>query len=113
VQLVGREERRGVRDPPELHAALSCWWFSGGSTSSGDLRLNKSSFLWVANIGSACSNKFGIEAVATHEVRTHLRDGARERGHRRLLDDEPTIYACQSSETTLGRGDIAGLETKY
>jgi hypothetical protein len=77
------------------------------------MRLNKSSFLWVANIGSACSNKFAVEAVSTHEFghifgMAHVSEATDGN-----LTMSPTIYACQKSETTLGRGDIDGLETKY
>ncbi|HJP66207.1 MAG TPA: matrixin family metalloprotease [Actinomycetota bacterium] len=98
---------------PSTMLALSCWWFSGSSTTSGDLRLNRSSFLWVANIGSACSNKFGIEAVGTHEFGHIFGMAHVSEATDGYLTMSPTIYPCQSSEATLGRGDIVGLETKY
>jgi Matrixin len=98
---------------PSSMLALSCWWFSGSSTTSADMRLNRASYLWVASIGNTCSNKFAIESVATHEFGhiygmahvSEVTDGN--------LTMSPTIYPCQMSEASLGRGDVLGLETKY
>jgi hypothetical protein len=103
----------GFGSIPSTMLALSCWWFSSGSTFAGDIRLNKASYEWVANIGSNCSNKFSIEAVSTHEFGHLFGMGHVSDSSHGNLTMSPTIAACQSSERTLGLGDVRGLESKY
>jgi hypothetical protein len=98
---------------PSTMLALTCWWASGGSTLEGDTRYNKGNFLWVVNIGSACRNKFSVEAVGTHEFGHVFGLGHVDEGTHGALTMSPTIYACQNSESTLGKGDVLGLQSKY
>jgi hypothetical protein len=98
--------------PPGM-LALTCWWASGGSMIEADMRLNKANFLWVVSVGSGCSNKFSVEGVATHEFGHAFGMAHVDEGLHGSLTMSPTIYACQGSETTLGRGDVLGLQSKY
>ena len=98
---------------PSGYLALTCWWTNGSSTIEMGMRLNKGSFLWTANVGSTCSNKFAVEAAATHEF-----GHAYGMGHVDPVTDanetmSPVIAACQTSQSTLAKGDVLGLESKY
>jgi hypothetical protein len=103
----------GFGSLPSTMLALTCWWGSGGSMIEADVRLNKASFLWVVNVGSGCSNKFQVEAVATHEFGHAFGLGHVSEATHGALTMSPTIYPCQRGETTLGRGDVLGLQSKY
>jgi hypothetical protein len=93
--------------------AFTCWWTSGGDTVEADLRLNKVEYTWVVNIGGNCATKYSVEAVATHEFGHAFGLGHVNEALHGSLTMSPVILACQSSEKTLGLGDIRGLEAEY
>ena len=111
----GTRDSRNVVDfgtLPSGYLALTCWWSSGGSIVEADIRLNKSNYGWVTST-SGCSNKFMIEAVITHEFgHAFGLNHVSESSHGKL-SMSPTIMACQNSESSLGLGDVRGLEAKY
>jgi hypothetical protein len=93
--------------------AFTCWWTSGNTTVESDLKLNKTEYSWVVNIGAKCKTKYSVEAVATHEFgHTYGLDHVSEALHG-TLTMSPVILPCQSSEKSLGLGDIRGLEAQY
>jgi hypothetical protein len=92
---------------------FTCWWTSGNHTVEADLRLNKVEYTWVVNIGGHCVTKFSIEAVATHEVGHIYGLGHVNEALHGWLTMSPVILPCQASETTLGLGDVRGLEAQY
>jgi hypothetical protein len=96
-----------------LDMAITCWWTSGGRTVEADIKLNKANYAWVTRIRPGCALAWSVEAVATHEFGhafglAHVTEGLH--GH---LTMSPLIAPCQSSESTLGLGDVRGLERTY
>lgn len=101
----------GFGDLPRGTLAVTCTWYSSGSAVESDARVNKADYTWTTNAGSAsCSNRFGLEAVMTHE-----------RGHTfglghvssNTLTMRPSFGPCDSSGASLGLGDVRGLRQKY
>lgn len=94
--------------------ALACWWTnSKGHTTEVDIRFNKEEYNWTVSVPNGCTNKFVIKAVATHELGhgfglAHVSESAHG-----SLTMSTLIMACQSSEATLGLGDVKGFEAKY
>ena len=68
---------------------------------------------WIVNIGGDCRSKYSVEAAATHEFGHAFGLGHVSESLHPALTMSPVIAACQSSETTLGLGDVRGLEAKY
>jgi hypothetical protein len=93
--------------------AFTCWWTSGNTTVESDVRLNKFEYTWVVNIGGNCTTKYSVEAVATHEFGHTYGLGHVSEALHGTLTMSPVILPCQSSEKTLGLGDIRGLEAQY
>jgi Matrixin len=93
--------------------AMTCWWTVGNDTVEADIKLNKTEYSWVVNIGSNCSTKFSVEAVATHEFGHAFGLGHVTEGSHSALTMSPVISTCQNSEATLGLGDVKGLEAQY
>jgi hypothetical protein len=93
--------------------AFTCWWTSGNHTVEADIRLNKVEFSWVVNIGPSCVTKYSVEAVATHEFGHAFGLGHVSELLHGSLTMSPVILPCQSSEKTLGKGDVLGLEAHY
>lgn len=101
----------GFGDLPTGTLAVTCTWYSSGDALESDARVNKADYNWTVDAGSSsCSNKFGLEAVMTHE-----------RGHTfglghvssNYLTMRPAFGPCDSSGATLGLGDVRGLRAKY
>jgi hypothetical protein len=95
------------------YLALTCWWTSGGHTIEADMKLNSFDYLWVVNIGGACINKWSVESVATHEFGHAFGLGHVSEASHAHLTMSPVIMPCQSSEKSLGLGDVRGLEAQY
>ncbi|MFN2591059.1 MAG: matrixin family metalloprotease [Actinomycetota bacterium] len=111
----GSRDGRNVVDfgtLPVGYLALTCWWSSGGTIIEADLRMNKASYGWVTSL-AGCSSKWSIQGVTTHEFgHAFGMDHVSESSHGNLTMS-PTIFACQNSESSLGLGDVRGLENKY
>ena len=98
---------------PATDMALTCWWTRNGHTVEADVKLNKAFFSWTARVRPGCSLTWSIEDVATHEFgHAFGLDHVAEVPHGNLTMS-PFIAPCQNGETTLGLGDIRGLERKY
>jgi Matrixin len=93
--------------------AFTCWWTIGNTTVEADLKLNKVEYSWVVNIGSNCSAKYSVEAISTHEFGHAFGLGHVSEILHGTLTMSPVILPCQSSEKTLGLGDVRGLEAQY
>jgi len=105
----------GFGDLPSGVLGLTCVWFDGsGEALESDMRLNKADFHWVVNIGSGCANRWSLEAVATHERGHTFGIGhVSESAHGNLTMSPLINGPCQSSEATLGLGDVKALRAKY
>jgi hypothetical protein len=91
----------------------TCWWSSGETTVEADFKLNKHDYGWTVDVGSGCRNKFGIQDLATHEFGHVFGLGHVGEASHGNLTMSPVIRPCQNSETTLGLGDVRGLEALY
>jgi hypothetical protein len=102
-------------DLPSNHVAYTCVWFnlSTGKAVQSDMKFNKVEQLFTVNVGSNCSNRYVIEAVATHE-RGHTFGAAHvPESSAGTLTMSSSGSPCQNSESTLGQGDIIALDKKY
>lgn len=95
------------------HLAFSCWWIMNGNVVEGDIRLNKTEYDWVVKIGGGCATKFSVEGVVTHEAGHVFGLGHVSEALHGSLTMSSVMLACQSSEKTLGLGDVRGLEAQY
>jgi hypothetical protein len=93
--------------------AFTCWWTRNGAIIEGDIRLNKFEYSWVVEIGGSCVTKYSIEAVVTHEAGHVFGLGHVDEAAHGSLTMSPVMLTCQSSEKTLGLGDVRGLEALY
>ena len=103
----------GFGDLPSGTLALTCTWFDGsGRGVESDARINKADYTWTTLAESpSCSNRFGLEAVMTHE-RGHT-FGLGHVAPGSPLTMRPGIAPCDGSAATLGLGDVRGLRQKY
>ncbi|HYO56496.1 matrixin family metalloprotease [Archangium sp.] len=103
----------GFGDLPNGTLAVTCTWYDGsGSAVESDARINKVEYTWTTSAESAsCSNRFGLEAVMTHE-RGHT-FGLGHVAPGSPLTMRPGIGACDGSTATLGLGDVRGLRQRY
>ncbi len=95
--------------------AATCTYWSSGSVGSSDVKIDKSGTRWTTNPNSRdCRNAFDLEGVMTHERgHTFGLGHVPEDSHRNLTMSPIINGTCQSSERTLGRGDVLGLDSKY
>jgi Matrixin len=108
----------GFGDLPSGILGVTCTWADTSSTPAkavqSDVRFNKADYQWVVNIGSGCSNKWSVEAVATHERgHTYGLGHVSEADHGNLTMSTAINGPCQNSESTLGLGDVKGLRQLY
>ena len=97
---------------PARIAGLTCIFSSGGRIIEADIMLNKRS-RWATSL-AGCDAAALIEAVATHEAGHAFGLGhVSESTHGRLTMSESLDGHCQNSESTLGKGDMLGLEAIY
>jgi hypothetical protein len=104
----------GFRDLPARMVALTCWWWVVGNpiTIEADLAFNKSDFRWRTGL-RGCTMEYLVEAVATHEFGHVFGLGhVREQRHP-LLTMSTRGHPCDNSPSTLGLGDLRGLEALY
>lgn len=90
-------------------AAMACAYrIVNGVAAEGDVKLS-SGVRWATSTAS-CSDAYVIEALMTHEF-GHIY------GLRHTISSSQTMYAsvrkCSAAASTLGLGDLRGLERKY
>ncbi|AKJ04667.1 Proteinase like protein [Archangium gephyra] len=103
----------GFGDLPSGALAVTCTWSdSSGRAVESDARINKVEHTWTTSAESAsCSNRFGLEAVMTHERGHTFGLGHVAAGS--PLTMRPGIAPCDGSAATLGLGDVRGLRQRY
>ena len=103
----------GFGDLPGGTLALTCTWStSAGEAVESDARINKAEFTWTTDANSAsCSNRYGLEAIMTHERGHTFGLGHVAAGS--ALTMRPGFGPCDGSASTLGLGDVRGLRQKY
>jgi hypothetical protein len=101
---------------PRGTLAVTCTKWSGPNlVTSSDIMLNKTHHNWTTRPGArSCKAKYDLEGVVTHERgHTFGLGHVQEARHGNLTMSVRNNGPCQSSERTLGRGDIRGLYQKY
>lgn len=94
------------------YAGFTCIWWSGNEIVEADMRLD-SDTAWALS-GSGCANELMMEALVTHEA-GHAFGLAHvgEASHGRLTMSVYIDGLCENQESTLGLGDMKGLESLY
>jgi hypothetical protein len=122
--LCGLDDGRSVVAFGDLRMgvpATSCTIFKGrpnyyyDEVISADIRINKADYRWTTTPGArTCSRDYDVQGVLTHEWGHVFGLGhVPEDGNRNLTMSPVINGTCQSSERSLGRGDVLGLDGKY
>jgi hypothetical protein len=98
---------------PSNYLGMTCWWTMNGAPVEADMKLNKAYYHWYVSRPSDCSNKWSVEAAATHEFGHVFGLAHVSETYHPNLTMSPVIRSCQASEITLGLGDVRGLEALY
>ena len=82
---------------------------------ASDLQINKTSAKWTTNPSArSCRRKYDLKGLVTHERgHTFGLGHVSERYHGALTMSPFVEGYCQTSERSLGRGDVIGLARKY
>jgi len=83
-----------------------------GVTVEADMKLNKHDFKWTTTT-VGCSNQYLVQAVATHQFGWVFGLGNVSEASHGNLTMSATLFACDNSASTLGLGDMLGLEARY
>lgn len=83
--------------------------------TASDVRVNKALYGWTNHPQSrSCRGRYDLESTITHERgHTFGLGHVNEDDHGNLTMSPDTNGPCQSSERTLGRGDVLGLWNKF
>jgi hypothetical protein len=103
----------GFGTPPSGYLGMTCWWTMSGIIFESDMRLNKAYYHFYVNKPSSCSNRYSIEAVVTHEFGHAFGLAHVSETYHPSLTMSTVIRSCQASESTLGLGDVRGLNALY
>jgi hypothetical protein len=92
--------------------AYACYWYVGGRMVEADIQINNT-VSWALGV-AGCVNKQVLEATMTHEA-GHVfgLDHVPEAGHARLTMSPLLNGLCNNEESSLGLGDLLGLEALY
>lgn len=93
-------------------AGLTCIYSIGDRIIEADIKLDKDA-RWAISL-AGCDVQSLVEAVATHEFgHVYGLGHVKESTHGRLTMSERLDGYCQNNESTLGLGDMLGLEALY
>ena len=92
--------------------AYACYWYVGDRMIEADIQIN-SDVPWALAL-AGCVNQQMLEATMTHEVgHAFGLDHVAESAHGRLTMSPYLNGLCNNEESTLGLGDLLGLEQLY
>lgn len=94
------------------YLALTCWWVGPRGPLEADVALSDA-YPWTTDLSQPCSGRWSVQAVAIHEFGHVLGLGHVGEAAHGALTMSPVIRPCQEEETTLGLGDVLGLERLY
>jgi hypothetical protein len=102
----------GFGDLPFGVLAVTCTRFENGRIIETDVRIN-TRFDWALSKAS-CFGEELLEPTMTHELgHSFGLDHVGERRHGRLTMSTASDGSCSNAESTLGLGDMLGLEQLY
>jgi hypothetical protein len=101
----------GKLDPGVL--AVTCFWMSNGKMVEADMKITTSES-WALSMATCHGSMPVLEATITHEA-GHVFGLAHvgETKHGRLTMSPYLDGPCENNESTLGLGDMLGLESMY
>jgi hypothetical protein len=92
--------------------AITCYWTLNGKIVDADILINNN-VSWSLSLAT-CTKRSMLEATLTHEVgHAFGLDHVSEAGHGRLTMSPVLDGLCNNNESTLGQGDVLGLEKLY
>ncbi len=92
--------------------AYTCYWYVGDRMIEADIQINSNTPWALALAG--CFRRQVLEATMTHEVgHAFGLDHVAEATHGRLTMSPYLNGLCNNEESTLGLGDVLGLEQLY
>jgi hypothetical protein len=92
--------------------ARTCYWMMGDRIVEADIMINSNS-AWALSV-AGCLRRSLLEATMTHEVgHAFGLDHVAELTHGRLTMSPMLDALCNNNESTLGLGDVRGLEALY
>jgi hypothetical protein len=99
---------------PNGYLGYTCWWANAYSqVTSADVKLNKYYYRWYHTKPLTCTNMWSIDAVSTHEFGHVFGLDTVSEYYHPSLTMSMVMRACQNSESTLGLGDVRGLNSLY
>jgi Matrixin len=98
---------------PNGYLGMTCWWSMSSTTFEADVKLNKAYYQWYMSKPSVCAATWSVNAAATHEFGHVFGLAHVSETYHPTLTMSTTIWACQGSESTLGLGDVKGLNSLY
>lgn len=103
----------GFGSLPSGYLGMTCFRTMSSTVFEADMKLNKAYYHWYTSKPSPCSARWSVTAAATHEFGHLFGLGHVSETYHPSLTMSPIIRACQSSEATLGLGDVRGLNSLY
>ena len=104
---------------PRTALAVACTYYSTDPRYKrvhwSDIKINKTNFNWTTRPEArSCRGKYDLASTVTHERgHTFGLGHVSESSHAKLTMSDRSNGPCQSSERSLGRGDVLGLASKY
>jgi hypothetical protein len=93
---------------------IACAWSDGaGGAVEGDVRLSTRYSWFALDVPASCSNRYGVQATATHEFGHVFGLGHVSESAHPNLTMSTAGAPCTNRELSLGLGDVRGLRQMY
>jgi hypothetical protein len=100
---------------PSGYLAITCYWYNPDNNTNieADIRFATGNKWFALGVPTGCSNKWGIEQVATHEFGHAFGLGHVAQSTHPELTMAPQSLPCTNAHVSLGLGDVRGLRALY